>query len=59
MRESMDVEQERQKTYYDRSKYGPNYKVGEDVLVFNPTVEKGETQKITSVYRGPYKLLKS
>ena len=39
MRESMDVEQERQKTYYDRSKYGPNYKVEEDVLVFNPTVE--------------------
>ena len=27
MRESVNVEQECQKTYYDRSKYGPNYKV--------------------------------
>ena len=40
MRESMDVEQERLKTYYDRSKYGPNYKFGEEVLVFNPRVER-------------------
>ena len=29
MREYMDVEQECQKSYYDRSKYGPSYKVGE------------------------------
>ena len=29
MREYMDVEQERQKIYYDRSNYGPNYKIGE------------------------------
>ena len=50
----MDVEQERQKSYYDRSKYGPSYKVGEVVLVFNPTVKKGETRKLTSFYRGPY-----
>ena len=50
----MDVEQERQKSYYDRSKYGPSYKVGREVLVFNPTVKKGETRKFTSFYRGPY-----
>ena len=54
MREYMDVEQERQKSYYDRSKYGPSYKVAEEVLVFNPTVEKGETRKYASFYRGPY-----
>ena len=54
MRESMHVEQERQKTYYDRSKYGPNYKVGEEVLVFNLPVKKGETRKFTYFYRGPY-----
>ena len=57
MREGMDVKQERQKTYYDRSKYGPNYNVGEEVLVFNPTVKKGETRKFTSFYRGPYKIV--
>ena len=49
----MDVEQERHKSYYDRSKYGPSYKVGEEVLVFNPTVKKGEAGKFTSFYRGP------
>ena len=54
MREYMDVEQERQKSYYDRSKYGPCYKIGEEVLVFNPTVKRGETRKFTSFYRGPY-----
>ena len=54
MREYNDVKQERQKTYYDCSKYGPNYTVGEKVLVFNPTVNKGETRKFTSFYRGPY-----
>ena len=54
MREYVDVEQERQKTYYHCSKYKQNYKVGEKVLVFNPTVKKGETRKSTSFYRGPY-----
>ena len=58
MRESMDIEQERQNTYYDRSKYEPNYKVGEGVLVFNPTVKKGETRKFTSFYRGPWTIVK-
>ena len=55
MREYLDVEQERQKLYYDRSKFRPSYKVGEELLVFNPTVKKGETRKFTSFYRGPYK----
>ena len=44
----MDVEQELQKTYYDRSMYRPSYKVGEEVLVCNSKVKKGETRKITS-----------
>ena len=36
VRQSMDVEQERQKTYYDRSTFGPQYEVGDLVMVFNP-----------------------
>ena len=51
MREDVDVEC--QKTYYDRSKYGPNCKVGKEVLVFNPTVIKEETKKFTASYRRP------
>ena len=56
MREYVDVELECQKTYYDRSKYGygSNYRVGKEVLVFNPTVIKEETRKFTASYRRPY-----
>ena len=56
MRESKDVEPEQKKTYYDRRKYGLNYKIGEEVLVFNPTVKKRETRKFTS-FRGPYTIV--
>ena len=58
MRELMDVEQERQKTYYYRNRNGSSYKVGEEVIVFNPTLIKGETRKFTSFYRGPYAIIK-
>ena len=40
MREFMDVEQERRKTYYDCSRYGAIYNIGEEVIVFNQTVKK-------------------
>ena len=53
VRESMDVEQERQKTYYDRSTFGPQYEVGELVMVFNPTIKNGQTKKFNSFYSGP------
>ena len=53
MRQYMDVEQERQKTYCDCSMYGSSYKVGEEVLVFNTTV-KGRNKKFFSSCRGPY-----
>ena len=54
----MDVKQERRKTYFDYSRCGPSYKVGEEVLVFNPRVKKGETRKFTSFNRGPYTIVK-
>ena len=50
----MEVEQTKQKTYYDYRAYGPTYKEGQQVLVFFPTVKKGETKKFTSSYKGPY-----
>ena len=49
----MDVEQEHEKTYYDCSRYGPSYKVGKEVLVFNPTLKIGETRKFNFFYRRP------
>ena len=53
VRESMDVEQERQKTYYDRSKFGPQYEVGDLVMAFNPTMKTDQTKKFKSFYIGP------
>ena len=51
--ESMDVEQERQKTYYDRSTFEPQYEVGYLGMVFNPTMKAGKTKKFKSFYSGP------
>ena len=48
MREYMDVKQERQKTYYDFSRYRSSYTVGEEVLVFDPTVRKGKQENLLS-----------
>ena len=53
VRESMDVEQERQKTYYDRSTFGPQYEVGDFLMVFIPTIKTGQTKKFQSFYSGP------
>ena len=53
VREGMDVEQERQKTYYDCSTCGPQYEVGDLVMVFNPTITTGQTKKIKSFYSEP------
>ena len=48
VRESMDVEQERQKTYYERCTFGAQYEVGDLVMVFKPTIKPGQTKKFKS-----------
>ena len=53
VRESMDVEQKRHKTYYDRSTFGPKYEIGDFVMVFNPIIERGQTKKFNTFYSGP------
>ena len=49
----MDVEQERQKTYYDLSTFGPQYEVVDLVMVFNPTMKTGQTKNFKTFYSGP------
>ena len=49
----MDVEQERQKTYYDRNTFGPQYEVGDYVMVFNTTMKTGQTKNFQSFCSGP------
>ena len=46
VRETMGVEQERQKTYYDKRSFGPDYSKGDLVMLFNPTLKAGQTKKI-------------
>ena len=41
------------KTYYDRSTFGPQYEVGDLVMVFNPTITTGQTKKFKSFYSRP------
>ena len=53
VRESMDVEQERKKHYYDSSTIGPQLEVGDLVMAFNPTMKSGHTKKFKSFYSGP------
>ena len=57
MREVMDVDKERQKTFYDRIRYGPSYRFGDEALVFSPIVKMGDTRKFSSLYRGPYTIV--
>ena len=42
----MDVEQETQKTYIDRSTFGPQFEVGDLVMVFNPTMKTSPDKEI-------------
>ena len=53
IRIQMEVELTRQKTYYDYHAYRSSYREGHQVLVFFPTVKKGEPKKFTSFYKGP------
>ena len=49
----MDVEQESQKTYHDRSTFESQYDEGDLVIVFKPTMKTGQTKKFKSFYSQP------
>ena len=53
VRLNMEVEQERQKTYYNRKQFGPKYQTWDLVLPYNPTIIPGQTKKFKSYYSGP------
>ena len=46
MQEFLDVEQERQKTHFDRNRFGSSFKVAEVLLVFIPTVKRAKQGKL-------------
>ena len=53
VRKKMEVDQERQKTYYNLSLFGLQYEGGSFVIVFNPTIKTGQTKNLKSFYSGP------
>ena len=53
VQENMDMEQERQKTFFERGTFGQQYEVGDLVMVFKPTMKTGQTKKFKSFYSGP------
>ena len=47
-----------QKDWYDRSKHGSKYSVGDWVMLFNPRVKKGRRRKLHRPFEGPYRVVK-
>ena len=58
VREHSSVEQARQKRWYDRSVYGPKYKVGDEVWLHCPAVPKGRCKKFHRPWQGPFTVVK-
>ena len=53
----MEVEQTRQKTYYNYHAYGPRYREGQHVFVFFSSVKKERNKKFTFLHEGYTQLL--
>ena len=51
-------EMRRQKSLFDRRKYGPTYKVGDLVLLHTPICLPGQTSKLKSHWKGPFEILR-
>ena len=54
VRDTVNVEQERQKIYNDRKQNGPKYNVNDKVLVFNPILGKMKQKNLSRFYNGPH-----
>ena len=56
-REHIQVAQVRQKRQYDKCAKDHNYKVGDRVIIFLPSVVTGKARKLARPYYGPYRVL--
>jgi hypothetical protein len=48
---------EKSKVYYDRRTEAPDFQVGQRVLLFDETVRRGRSKKLSPQYIGPYEIL--
>ena len=56
-REHIQVAQVRQKRRYDKCAKDHNYKVGDRVMIYMPSVVTGKARKLARPYYGPYRVL--
>ena len=47
----------KQKDYHDTNAAFPNYRIGDEVLLKNHRVKKGDSKKLTQQFKGPYKII--
>ncbi|CAC5373133.1 unnamed protein product [Mytilus coruscus] len=57
VRESIKENMMRQKKYHDQKLVWQTFKQGDQVFVFFPNVKTGTTSKLTSLWRGPFKII--
>ena len=53
-RKHMQKASDKQKREYDLKQYKNNYKKGDLVWLFTPTIGKGRVKKLTSMWSGPF-----
>jgi hypothetical protein len=49
---------EKSKVYYDERTEAPDFQVGQRMLLFDETVRRGRSKKLSPQYIGPYEILK-
>ena len=53
-RKKITTSHEHRKELYDKGSQGVEFKVGDRVWLYNPTIKVGKTRKLSSLWRGPY-----
>jgi len=56
-RQKLLTSKERSKVYYDKDSELPDIQVGQKVLIFDETVRRGRSKKLSPQYIGPYEVL--
>jgi len=56
-REKLLSSKEKSKVYYDKNSETPDVQVGQKVLIFDETVRRGRSRKLSPQYIGPYEVL--
>ena len=56
-RQRLIAKKEKSKEHYDKDSENPDIQVGQKVLLFDETVRRGRSKKLSAQYVGPYEVL--